>query len=947
MDTIFLGATCKQIERQLNVEFRSTWNGRTNRDMLILLDWTSSDFNESLALTSLKDAIQKWDEPSAKYKCEKKLHLLKGGLENFALHYPTSVVNPQKAKCPPDHVIKKSKSNKRIDELTKTIEYPDLDAAFIASPSPGKDSLTAGTKIKSAPTSAIEITSLATSKSKAAPLETITGHSGLSGMPSTRSSLYPSTNDLKGLAAFSSGAITISKESSPKRTLGGNIPFIDRSSKPQLPANTLDVELMNARNNAVSLVVEASKKGKENSSSLMNETLSSTALGVDSPISGNSFLDNALQDSVFSPHSNAELHEKIGASRLGLESKVPIIPDRSIKAKLVLKSSGSREKNLPENKLEQVLDAEQDLIDDSMELEKKQLDMEREWGILRLKREKEAEETMKEELRLNEEALIEKLERLGEEKENKVAENKKLREQLKAVKDQLSLESALRQTLEGEKQKQEEIRLKELEHQRLMQQVERKRQERKLKQQQELEERQRSLQEAEYKRQQVETDLANTENLAQQRHKHPLKDHDQYERYGSGIGGMRRSLSYSSPNIAKMMEEEDAAAEDKAVTIPTLRFNRELKPTVANEIVPSNDRPSSAILQRNISRGSEVGARNFQGILSASVGKRGLTGLKNLGNTCYMNSIIQCLSNFTLPSQYFLDKTFNRDLNREWSLTKGEVAIEYAELIRALWNGQFRSIAPSDLKRVIGRYNEDFRGYDQQDAHELLSHLIEWLHDDLNEIRGKKNPLPEQKNEGVPDEKAAELAWITEKSVDKSFIRETFYGQWRSVLSCPECQWNSIKYEVFFELVLQLPEGNGKCTLKQCIDSFLKPERVDYKCPRCKVTRNMAKRFEIVRLPLIIIIQFKRFMKDGFTRKKQNFVDFELSNLDLGKYATVCGGTMNRYRNYQLYGVCNHFGTMEGGHYIAYCYSQVYKKWYKVSIKLTIATNCGACFRLG
>ena len=92
----------------------------------------------------------------------------------------------------------------------------------------------------------------------------------------------------------------------------------------------------------------------------------------------------------------------------------------------------------------------------------------------------------------------------------------------------------------------------------------------------------------------------------------------------------------------------------------------------------------------------------------------------------------------------------------------------------------------------------------------------------------------------------------------------------------------------------------------------------------------MAKRFEIVRLPLILIIQFKRFMKDGFTQKKQNYVDFELTNLNLGVYAEVCDGKLNNYRNYQLYAVCNHFGTMEGGHYIANCYSQVYKRWYKV-----------------
>ena len=71
-----------------------------------------------------------------------------------------------------------------------------------------------------------------------------------------------------------------------------------------------------------------------------------------------------------------------------------------------------------------------------------------------------------------------------------------------------------------------------------------------------------------------------------------------------------------------------------AATIPIPRFSRQQKP---NEIVPSNDWSTPVDLKPNMSRGSEVGARNFQGILSASVAKRGLTGLKNLGNTCYMN----------------------------------------------------------------------------------------------------------------------------------------------------------------------------------------------------------------------------------------------------------------------------------------------------------------------
>ena len=83
----------------------------------------------------------------------------------------------------------------------------------------------------------------------------------------------------------------------------------------------------------------------------------------------------------------------------------------------------------------QILDAEQDLIEESLEYEKKQLDAERQWELLRLKREKEAEEEMKEQIRLKEDELIEELKRLGEEKDNKDEENNNLREQLKVSSD--------------------------------------------------------------------------------------------------------------------------------------------------------------------------------------------------------------------------------------------------------------------------------------------------------------------------------------------------------------------------------------------------------------------------------------------------------------------------------------------------------------------------------
>ena len=71
----------------------------------------------------------------------------------------------------------------------------------------------------------------------------------------------------------------------------------------------------------------------------------------------------------------------------------------------------------------------------------------------------------------------------------------------------------------------------------------------------------------------------------------------------------------------------------RIITMP--RFDLGRKPSIDKDF-PPDDRQSQPS-NYNVLKGSDVGARNFQGILSASVGKRGLTGLKNLGNTCYMN----------------------------------------------------------------------------------------------------------------------------------------------------------------------------------------------------------------------------------------------------------------------------------------------------------------------
>ena len=129
----------------------------------------------------------------------------------------------------------------------------------------------------------------------------------------------------------------------------------------------------------------------------------------------------------------------------------------------------------------------------------------------------------------------------------------------------------------------------------------------------------------------------------------------------------------------------------------------------------------------------------------------GLTGLGNLGNTCFMNSSLQCLSNCVSLTEYFLAGSYKDELNRDNPLgMRGEIANAYAGLLNQIWNEQYSSVAPRQFKMQVGRFAPQFSGYQQQDSQELLAFLLDGLHEDLNRV--KKKPYVEVKDaDGRPD----------------------------------------------------------------------------------------------------------------------------------------------------------------------------------------------------
>ena len=386
--------------------------------------------------------------------------------------------------------------------------------------------------------------------------------------------------------------------------------------------------------------------------------------------------------------------------------------------------------------------------------------------------------------------------------------------------------------------------------------------------------------------------------------------------------------SFKQPDIPKATSEPIVSP----VPASTPTFDRATKPSPAQ----SPEVPSRATKNPALSNPyypqilARIQAKSKSRSYDPSYGGGGqaLTGLKNLGNTCFMNSILQCLSATYPLAEYFITLRFIQHVNPVNPLGMGgELAEEFAFLTQALWRGNYKSIAPKDFKRVLSKFAPQFSGSQQHDSQEFLAFLLDGLHEDLNKVL-KKEYIQEQDNTGVPDNRAAHISWENHLKRNDSIIVDLFQGQFKSTLTCLQCGCTSVTFEAFMYLSVPIPSPTD-VSLLDCVRHFTKAERVSgsnsWFCVRCKTHRESAKQLEIWRLPPVLLIHLKRFSYVGkWKQKLDTSVNFPISSLDLSPMTL---GPL-KPPPYQLFAVSNHSGTLDGGHYTAYVRHAATRKFY-------------------
>ncbi|XP_067912064.1 ubiquitin carboxyl-terminal hydrolase 22 isoform X5 [Heterodontus francisci] len=351
----------------------------------------------------------------------------------------------------------------------------------------------------------------------------------------------------------------------------------------------------------------------------------------------------------------------------------------------------------------------------------------------------------------------------------------------------------------------------------------------------------------------------------------------------------------------------------------------------------------------------------------------GLRGLINLGNTCFMNCIVQALTHTPLLRDFFLSDRHKCEMQSPNCC----LVCEMSRLFQEFYSGYRSPHIPYRLLHLVWTHARHLAGYEQQDAHEFLIAALDVLHRHCKgDDNGKKASNPNHCN---------------------CIIDQIFTGGLQSDVTCQVCHGVSTTIDPFWDISLDLPGSStpfwplspgsdgsvvngeshmssGTTTLTDCLRRFTRPEHLGssakIKCSGCHSYQESTKQLTMKKLPIVACFHLKRFEHSAKLRRKiTTYVSFPLE-LDMtpfmasskesrmnGQYqqsvdslnndnkvlcqqhrlremhlVCMCGhdiitGKQPNHK-YSLFAVVNHQGTLESGHYTSFI-RQHKDQWFK------------------
>jgi len=304
---------------------------------------------------------------------------------------------------------------------------------------------------------------------------------------------------------------------------------------------------------------------------------------------------------------------------------------------------------------------------------------------------------------------------------------------------------------------------------------------------------------------------------------------------------------------------------------------------------------------------------------------KGLSGLTNLGNTCFINSTMQILSH-TYELNHLLNKTKCQLRNN----IESTLLIEWIELTKLMWKENC-TVSPTKFVKTIqlvakSKEMDNFVGYQQNDLPEFVLFLIDCFHTSMSR---KVNMKITGKAMNQTDQLAVECFNMIKNiySNEYSEIWNLFYGIHISqIISLEDNTILSNKPEPYFIIDLPIPPNIKTPTLMDCFNLYHEGEILQgdnaWYNEKTNKKQSVKKKISYWSFPKILVIDIKRF--NSSNKKNQILIDFPLTNLDLNKYMI---GYKTDYCMYDLYGICNHSGSVLGGHYTSFI-KHANGKWY-------------------